>query len=155
MYNVPLDYNTISQNMLKMLGDLSNQALLVEMFYSDLLKDNTFNSDEAFISFTKHFEQGKFYLFTSQGYMECLVLTKCYSRNSICYWVNNLVNSASQHFVEALNSLDKFKTKDLMGYRRLQDQLTNFKMLFTRMSEDIKTYNLVCQPEGSRYYTYW
>lgn len=134
--------------MLALLTNFSKFILTIEKTIDELLKNDKINKNPHFLQFVFHFEQGRYYHFRCQGYMECLAVSKCYTSASMCYWLNKLVIPASQHFMEALNHFDKLKaTTDVMElseFRRLVEEINEFKKVSMKIMRETKLYNLHC-----------
>lgn len=141
-------YDQISTRMLGLLTNFSKLILTIEKTTDELLKNDKINKNPHFLQFISHFALGRYYHFRCQGYMECLVVTKCYTPASICYWLNKLVIPASQHFMEALNHFDKLKTTtdimELNEFRRLVEEVNEFKKVSMKIMKETKLYNLHC-----------
>ena len=139
-------YDEISTNILRLLIKFSEHIMSIEENINKLLMNNEFNKNTDFLNFVKHFGLGRFYHFRCQGYMECLVFTKCYSPMSLSYWLNRLVYPAAEHFREALSYLDKVKAiPELAGnddFRKLLTKIDEFKKVSMQIMQAIKLYNL-------------
>lgn len=82
------------------------------------------------------------------GYMESLVLTKCYSTKSLCYWKDMLVMPASEHIMEALGYLDKLQyncwLSNNMTFKALIVETLELKRVAMEIMDLIKSYELSC-----------
>lgn len=73
----------------------------------------------SFIEYVYYFAIGRYFHFRCMGYMEALVLTKCYSVESLCYWQNMLVIPASNNFMSALANLENVESdKELSSNKK-------------------------------------
>lgn len=143
-----ISYDGISSKILKELVNFSGLVLAMEKINNSLLTETRFNQNSDFLQYIDHFGLGRYFHFRCQGYMEALVLTKCYSPQSICYWLNNLVNPASKHFMEALKCFDKIKMPSTVphnsDYHKLIGIIDEFKIVSNEITGNIKFYNLTC-----------
>lgn len=141
-------YDQISMRMIGLLANFSKHILEIEKTINELLKEDKINKNPDFLQFISHFGQGRYYHFRCQGYMECLVGTKYYTAESICYWLNNLVTPASQHFMEALKHFERLKANpnimSISEFRRLIEEIDEFKKISMEIMRTTKLYNLHC-----------
>jgi len=141
-------YDTISTNILGLLINFSNTILVIENSTNEILTSEEFNKNIDFLQFVGHFGEGRYYHFRCQGYMESLVVTKCYSPLSICYWLNSLVYPAVHHFTIALEYLDKVKADSTFAnidvFQRLLTEIDNCKQVSMKIQQTISLYNLQC-----------
>ena len=111
-----------------------------------LLEYQMFNTNPSFKKFIDAFKEGRYYHYRCQGFMESLVLTKCYSPFSINYWIYQLVYPAAQHFSEALENLDKMKQSSPLNQNKEFEQLLVTVEEFKKTSDEImrlvRTYNI-------------
>jgi hemerythrin len=143
-----ISYDEISSKILKNLINFSGLILAMEKINNNLLTEDHFSQNSDFIQYIDHFGLGRYFHFRCQGYMEALVFTKGYSPQSVCYWLNNLVNPASKHFMEALKCFDKVKMPSTGShnseYHKLIDIINEFKIVSNEIMGNIKLYNLTC-----------
>jgi hypothetical protein len=143
-----ISYYEISTNILKELNDFSGLILSMEKINNNLLTEDGFNQNSDFLQYIEHFGLGRYFHFKCHGYMEALVFTKGYSPQSICYWLNNLVNPASKHFMEALKCFDKINMPSTghhnSEYHKLIGIVNEFKRVSNEIMDNIKLYNLTC-----------
>lgn len=99
-------YDNISKKILELLTEFSNYINRISLLNDSLLTNKLFSRNTSFIEYVYYFGVGRYFHFRCMGYMEALVLTKCYSVESLCYWQNMLVMPASNNFMTALANLE-------------------------------------------------
>ncbi|MHB9921974.1 hypothetical protein CF091_00255 [Clostridium botulinum] len=79
---------------------------------------------------------------------QCLVVTKSYSPESICYWIMNLVTPASNNFMKALSFIDILKNIHIFGtnseFKNLTMEIDKFKKIAMEIMNATKLYNINC-----------
>ncbi len=80
-----MPYDQISQGVLKTLSQFSTDIRSANEMVNTLLTNDKLNVDANFLNFVSHFDQGKYYQFRSEGYMEALTFIKTYNEMSLCY----------------------------------------------------------------------
>ena len=142
----PNPCDELSKFILRLLESFSKQIMAIDDSILELLKDSQFNSNPDFMEFIAHFNKGRYYHFQCEGYMKCLVLTKCYSPMSISYWLNTLVYPAVKHFTEALACLDKVEAVPVLEsnpeFKNMLEKVDVFKEISMKITESVKMYNL-------------
>ncbi|WP_291564381.1 MULTISPECIES: hypothetical protein [unclassified Clostridium] len=143
---ISMPYDQVSQGVLKILSQFSTDLRSANEMINTLLTNDKLNVDDNFLNFVSHFEQGKYYQFRSEGYMEALVFTKAYNEMSLCYWINNLQTPATNHFAEAFSSLDRVSRSFLSDddFRDLIIEVGALKQIQMKLIETIRMYNLNC-----------
>jgi len=141
-----MPYDQISQGVLKILSQFSTDLRSANEMINTLLTNDKLNVDNNFLNFVSNFEQGKYYQFRSEGYMEALVHTKAYNVTSLCYWINNLQTPANNYFAEAFSSLDRVSRSFLSDddFRDLTIEIGALKQIQMKLIETIRMYNLNC-----------
>lgn len=141
-----MPYDQISKGVSTLLSQLSTDLQSANEMINTLLTNDKLNIDNNFLDFVSHFEQGKYYQFKSEGYMEALVFTKAYNEMSLCHWINNLQTPANNHFAEAFSSLDKVSRLFLSDddFRDLIIETSAIKKIQMKLIEIIRMYNLNC-----------
>lgn len=146
MFRIFEHYDNISTEILRNLFIFSKQIMCMTNSIHILLENEAFDIDSYFYNFVESFKKGRYYHYRCQGYMESLVLTKCYSPFSISYWIYQLVEPAAQHFSEALDYLDEWKEYSHISpnkeFQKLLDTTVEFKKTSEEIMRLIKTYNL-------------
>lgn len=141
-------YDEISVEMLELLTEFSDYINRMSVLNETLLTNDLFNRNPHFIQYIYYFGLGRYYHFRCMGYMEALVLTKCYSVKSLCYWKEELVMPASENFMKALEYLDKLKTDSELSsnpvFKVLIRESEGFMKVSMEIMELIKRYNLPC-----------
>jgi hypothetical protein len=92
----------ISIEMQGYLAKLSTQIINMGHIIMELSAHGQVNIDPNFCKFIGYFWEGRYYHFRCQGYLESLVINKCYTNASISYWLHRLLYPACQHFKEAM-----------------------------------------------------
>ncbi|MBO0576390.1 hypothetical protein EXQ42_16900 [Clostridium botulinum] len=81
--------------------------------------------------------------------MECLVVTKSYSSESICYWTINLLIPAFNNFMKALSFIDILKNTHTFEtnsqFKNLTMEMDEFKKAAMEIMNAAKLYNINCQ----------
>lgn len=138
----------VSKNILGLLTDFSNEINIMAGFNNQLLQDKTFYANQDFMTYIYYFDIGRYYHFRCMGYMECLVMTKCYYVESLCCWKNQLVMPAYNNITVALKFLDKLTIDPAATSNRHFKMLINktekLKQTAMKIMDDIKLYNLSC-----------
>lgn len=141
-------YDNISTKMLELLTEFSNYINRISMLNDSLLTNNLFNSNTDFNQYIYYFSIGRYFHFRCMGYMEALVLTKCYSVKSLCYWKNMLVMPASNNFMTALGNLERLESDNELSsnptFKVLLIEVEGFKKVAMEIMETIKCYDLPC-----------
>ena len=141
-------YDYISKYLLKELFELSDLILRMGELNNQLLMNRRLNCNSTFYQYLMKFDIGRYYHFRCQGYMEALVLTKCYSEMSLCYWKEELFTPALESFMAALDDIDKLKKNSRFvcnpTFKELLKVLDEFKDLAMEIQETIKKYDLPC-----------
>lgn len=141
-------YDGISVEMLELLTEFSDYINRMSVLNETLLTNDLFNRNADFVNYIYYFGIGRYYHFRCMGYMEALVLTRCYSEKSLCYWKNKLVMPASDNFMKALDYLDKLKSDSELScnpvFKALIFESKGFMKVAMEIMELIKRYNLPC-----------
>lgn len=103
-------YGNTSKKILELLTNFSNLINKITVLNDLLLSDSLFNRNPDFVQYICYFDIGRYYHFRCMGYMEGLVLTKCYSVKSLCYWKNKLVIPAYENISSGLMHLGKLES---------------------------------------------
>ncbi len=143
-----VNYDRISSYMLTILTEFSKHINIMSNSNDLLLGNRLFNSNNDFKEYINYFSIGRYYHFRCMGYMESLVLTKCYSVNSLCYWKNQLVMPAYNNITFGLKSLDMLKSINVIQsnptYQQLLVEVDSLKKVALEIMNTIKLYNLPC-----------
>ena len=141
-------YDDISIEMLKLLTELSDYINRITVLNNTLLQCNMFNRNSNFIEYINHFDTGRYYHFRSMGYMEALVLTKCYSIKSLCYWKNHLVMPADEHIAMAIDYLNLLQSNCRISrnpiYKELMAEVAGLSNVANEIMKTIEYYQLPC-----------
>lgn len=141
-------YDNISTEMLKLLTEFSNYINRISALNNSLLTNILFYRNYSFIQYIYYFDIGRYYHFRCMGYMECLVLTKCYSIESLCYWKNALVMPAYSNIMSGLDYLhvleSDYETSHNQTFMALLAEIQGLKEVAMEIMETIKCYNLPC-----------
>lgn len=141
-------YDDISIEMLKLLTEFSNIINRISILNDCLLKNNLFSRNPCFNQYIYYFGIGRYYHFRCMGYMESLVLTKCYSVKSLCYWKDILVMPASDNIMSALGYLDELQSNcwlsNNMTFKALIVETKELKRVAMEIMNMIKEYELPC-----------
>lgn len=141
-------YDEISTQTLELLAQFSQHILVIEDNINQLLIRGELNQNVDFLDFITHFRACRYYHFGCEGYMASLVLAKCYSPLSICYWKNSLLESAIESFTEALAHLDRLKKLHHVAtnntFQEMLLEIDDFIKVSEEIQETIKLYNLEC-----------
>lgn len=139
-------YEELSNTTLDVLERFSKQILIINESIPKLLKSSSFNSDPNFMDFISHFSKGRYYHFQCEGYMKCLVLTKCYSPITINYWLNALVYPAASYFAQALEAVDQIEPAPGLPvdheFNILLNKLETFENISMKLMDFVKMYTL-------------
>lgn len=139
-------YDKLSINIAGLLKNFSYQTMIIEDCIKTLLTYPQFNTSPDFMKFVFFFDKGKYYHYQCEGYMKCLIITKCYSPISISYWLNELVYPAASFFSKSLTYLDSVKEVDEIknhsNYKNLNDSIELFKSISNEIMECTEMYNL-------------
>lgn len=141
-------YNSISKKMLELLTEFSDSINKISILNESLLTDKLFNINPDFTQYIYYFGVGRYFHFRCMGYMEALVLTKCYCIKSLCYWKNMLVMPAYNNIMTALGYLDKLKSdselSDNPTFKALLVEIEQLKRIAMEIMNTIKCYELPC-----------
>ncbi|ACA45981.1 spermidine/putrescine ABC transporter ATP-binding protein [Clostridium botulinum] len=141
-------YDRISTYTLELLQNFSKRIMIIENIINELLKDDSLNKNNDLSNFISYFSNGRFYHFRCHGFMECLVVTKSYSPESICYWTMNLVTPASNNFMKALSFIDILKNTHTFEtnsqFKNLTMEMDKFKKAAMEIMNAAKLYNINC-----------
>jgi len=140
--------NLISKHILQLLFDFSYSVLSTQKTTNALLEDPCFNENEDFINFISYFNNGTYFLFRSQGYMECLVLTKCYNPQYIDYWKTGLLFPATKFYIKALGYIENLSEYYQLicndNFHTLLRELEKLKMSLKEIVDTLKLYKFTC-----------
>ena len=98
----------------RLLGRLyrqSDEIMRINASILTLQKDPAFYANENFCQFVWSFDEGRYYHFQCQGYMEGIVVTKDQSPQFLRYWFNRLFAPARDHLHRALAYFDRMQAK--------------------------------------------
>lgn len=141
-------YDTISNKMLELLTELSQYINKMSGLNDALLKDDAVNSNTHFNQYISYFAIGRYYHFRCMGYMESLVMTKCYFISSLCYWKNMLVMPAYNNLMLAFKHLEELKSDaDISAnliFKELINETEGLKRVAMEIMDTMKYYNLPC-----------
>ena len=147
-YFMSKSYDDISKSLLMELFELSDLVLRMGELNNQLLMNRKLNCNFEFQQYLKKFDMGRFYHFRCQGYMEALVLTKCYNEASLCYWKNKLFTPALESFMSALENIDNLKIYPRFAcnptFRELLKIIDELKALAMEIQMTIREYGLHC-----------
>lgn len=145
--NLP-SYDSISIEMLELLTELSGYINRITALNNSLLKCSLFNRNSDFNKYIYYFDIGRYYHFRCMGYMECLVLTQCYSIRSLCYWKNELVMPADENFAIGLDYLNLLKSNCRMSrnpkFKLLMVETAGLSNVANEIMKTIECYHLPC-----------
>lgn len=138
----------VSRRILELLTEFSDYINQTSVLNDILLTNNIFNKNPKFIKYIYSFDLGRYYHFRCMGYMESLVLMRCYSIKGLCYWKNELVMPAYENLTEALKLLDELKLDDEIAcnpiFKILICETEELKKIAMEIMDTIKYYNLPC-----------
>ncbi|MGO1469559.1 MAG: hypothetical protein ACTHW2_06030 [Tissierella sp.] len=141
-------YNKISIDMLELLTDFSDSINQITVLNDFLLTEDLFSKNSNFTQYLYYFDMGRYYHFRCMGYMEALVLTKCYCVKSLCYWKTKLVMPASKNINLALNYLNKLKSNPNLScnptFQALIVETEELMEIAMEIMDLIKCYDLPC-----------
>lgn len=141
-------YDIISIEMLELLTEFSDHINQISNLNDVLLTEDFFNCNQNFKCYIDYFGIGRYYHFRCMGYMEALVLTKCYSVKSLCYWKNKLVMPADENITLALEYLDQVKEDYGVWcnpiFRELILETKELMEVAMEIMDTIMCYNLPC-----------
>ncbi len=142
------NYEMISKSILPMLNNLSGLILSIEKLNDSLLMNKDFNQNKNFLNYIQHFSSGRYFHFRSQGYLEALLQTNVFSKENLCFWLNNLVFPAHSHFKEAIIAFDlaqkELSSLNNSDFQKLTYLLTEFRRVGNGIMDSIKQYNISC-----------
>ncbi len=104
--NKNIDYDNLSEEILDNLLQLTEQIQTVSNITYDLLQNSSMVDDPDFLEYIEYFRTSKYYHYRCQGYMENIVITKCYSSQSLCYWYEELVTPTVDSLLNAFSIVD-------------------------------------------------
>jgi hypothetical protein len=77
--------------------------------------------------FIRFFQEGTYFHYRCQGYMEALRVTGAYTPNSVNIWVNQLVYPAANNFTMAMQAYQSISKADASIWHTLNRLLKEFK----------------------------
>ena len=136
-------YDNLSEQILDSLIQLTEQVQTITNISYELMQNSSIIDDPDFIDYIEYLRTGKYYHYRCQGFMENLVITKCYSSQSLCYWYEELVSPAFESFLNSFSIIDLYPSlyKDLLY---LHEEFTKMIEFTNEINELISKYNLCC-----------
>lgn len=139
--NKNIDYDNLSEEILDNLLQLTEQIQTVSNITYELMQTSSMIDDPDFIEYTEYFRTGKYYHYRCQGFMENLVISKCYSSQSLCYWYEELVAPAIDSLLNAFSIIDIYPSlnKELLY---LHEEFIKMMEITNEIDDLISKYNL-------------
>ena len=145
--NLP-SYDNISIQILELWTELSDYINTITALNNTLLQCNLFNRNSDFIEYIHYFDIGRYYHFRCMGYMEALVLTKCYSIQSLCYWKNMLVMPADENIAIGVDNLNLLESNCRISrnptFKILMNEIAGLSNVANEIMQTIECYHLPC-----------
>ena len=145
--NLP-SYDSISIEILELLTELSDYINRITELNNSLLGCYLFNGNCNFIKYIYYFDIGRSYHFRCMGYMEALVLTKCYDLESLCYWKNMLVMPSDENIAIGVDYLNLLESDDEIScnplFKILMHEVAGLSNLANKIMRTIECYHLPC-----------
>lgn len=143
-----INYDELSSGLIIELNDIIDLLLRIETVNSNLSENMQISNNPDFINYLNYFNLSIKNLLNSREYLNTLIYTKNYSQQNICYFLRNLIYPALINFIDAFNSLFRFKQtayatqnyelNDLYGL------IFNLNNLFLDIMYNIKYYQSNC-----------
>jgi hypothetical protein len=130
--SMQLQYDPIFQQIYALLVQFSEkiQQVKATSHYITLHLEALASNWSAFL---KHFEEGAYFHYRCQGFVESLIITKEYTFTSVNVWVNQLVYPAASNFIEAMFHFEQLKLQNNLEHdtllQHLDQQLNDFKKI--------------------------
>ena len=148
MNSILPSYDSISMEMLELLTVMSCYINRITELNDSLLRCNLFNRNSNFMKYIHHFNIGRYYHFRCMGYMESLVLTKCYDIESLCYWKNILVMPADENIAIGVDYLNLLESNCRISrnptFKTLMIEIAGLSNVANDIMKTIEYYHLPC-----------
>lgn len=138
------DYNRISERVLCLLTQLSDHVKAMGCLNNELLQDPCLAGNACFRKYMGNFDKAGVLSFRCMGFMECLVLTKCYSVQSLCRWKNELFMPSYHCFCQAVNALSQVRVPCNPMFTKLLCEAEEVKKVYMQIMQTTQLYNLPC-----------
>lgn len=146
--NVSGLYNYESLRILNLLFKMTKQIEVISEEAALLMKKSNFVLTNAFELFLDNFGRGNYYHYRCQGYMEALVITKCFAPIAFCYWNNNLLIPADENYAKAIMSfkLSAQKVPEYLkeDYDRIEQTICAFEVITEQIKSMVEKYPVDC-----------
>ena len=140
------DYDEISKHLLSLLYRFSNEIMRVNASIMEMQKNPAFNTNENFRLFVMNFNEGRYYHFQCQGYIECLVVTKCYTQHSVRYWIDRLFKPALDYFMRAKTYYERMMAQRVLSESAesavLGRKMQSFLNIAQAVQDEVAQYNI-------------
>ncbi|MFD1929285.1 hypothetical protein ACFSFY_14680 [Sporosarcina siberiensis] len=105
---------------------------------------------EEWNAFNRSFNEGTYYHYRCQGYVECFRATNAYSNYSVNLWINELVYPAAKNFKQAMMDLEQLKANttvaELQEFKILQQQIQEFQQIAMVIIQNANHLNTTTAP---------
>ncbi|OJU12824.1 MAG: hypothetical protein BGN88_14650 [Clostridiales bacterium 43-6] len=148
MDQININYDKISISLFEIFSDLTASIGNISKLHNDLAEYDDICTSGLFAEYFYHFTRLNYMHYRCTGYLECLIITKCYAEGSLCYFKKDILAVFTNHFYNALDAF-RLLRKDKLFIKNetlkiMAAELNNTSVIVNTIQTRMKLYSLKC-----------